>query len=225
MAVEHLPFQCSEERLHDAVVDAVALTGHRLDYPFFPKPFAVLPHLVLPALVAVEDQAFQVGVLRERLVQHPRCLPEVGQRRQVPCDDVGPEHVQYGRQVRLAEGAAELRDVGRPFLVRPRRREIAAYHVVRDRADGTQVRMVFDLRPYGLEPQLGHEPLDLLVVDDESAVPELRGDPPHAVPRLVLPEDRPHFIDDALVFDVGVGFADLEVVRRSGQGGRLEQDR
>ena len=60
MPVEHLAFQGPEERLHDAVVDAVALSGHRLDDAPFLKPLAVLLHLVLPALVAVEDQALQV---------------------------------------------------------------------------------------------------------------------------------------------------------------------
>ena len=96
MSIEHLPFEGPEERLHDAVVDAVALSGHRLDDAFFLQPFAVPSHLVLPALVAMEDEALQVRVLRERLVEHPHRLFEIGRKRQVPGDDVGPEHVQHG---------------------------------------------------------------------------------------------------------------------------------
>ena len=96
MPVEHLALHSTEERLHDAVVDAVALSGHRLDDALLLEPLAVLLHLVLPPLVAVEDQPLQLGVLRERPVEHPHRLLEVGRRRQVPRDDVGPEHVQYG---------------------------------------------------------------------------------------------------------------------------------
>ena len=78
VSAEHLALHGAEERFHYAVVDAVALSGHRLGDPLFPEPFAALPHLVLPALAAVEDRALRVRTLRERLVEHPRRLLGIG---------------------------------------------------------------------------------------------------------------------------------------------------
>ena len=50
-SIEHLVLQSSEECFHNAVVIAVALSGHRLDDSMFLQFFSVESVLVLPALI------------------------------------------------------------------------------------------------------------------------------------------------------------------------------
>ena len=83
--------------------------------------------------------------------------------------------------------------------------------------------MVLDLGPYGLQSQLGHEPLDLLVVDGKAAVAEFRGYPPDPVPRLVVLENGSDFLDYASVLNIRIGLIDFEIIGRSGQRSRFKQ--
>ena len=108
MAVEHLPFLRAEGRLHDVVIDAVALVGHGLGDPPFPKPFAILLHLVLPTLVAMEYQALQIQILFEGLV----------------LDGAAGEHLRERTESFLGRpffvGVAVLQPFDPPIVIQPR---------------------------------------------------------------------------------------------------------
>lgn len=117
--VEHLVLHGPEEGLHYGVVEAVPLPGHGLGYAHLPEPPPVVGVPVLPALVAVEDEAFQPAAPTERPVEHPLGLWRVGGPGEAPRGYLPGEHVPYGGWVGLPERAGELRHVGRPLLVGP----------------------------------------------------------------------------------------------------------
>ena len=56
VSVIHLVLHDAEEVLHQGVVHAVAFPGEGLEYAFVLKPGLIWLHLVLPALVGMEDQ-------------------------------------------------------------------------------------------------------------------------------------------------------------------------
>jgi len=223
MAIEHLVLHHPEERFHYAVVDAVPFPGHRLDDAFLLEPPLVIAMLVLPAHVAMEDQPFQIGMLREGLVQHPLGLLQVRGQGQVPRHDVAHPHVNDRGQIRFAERAVELGDVRRPFLVRPIRREVPVDEVARDMADLTDVGMVLLLPSGRSQAEFGHQSEDFLMVDQIAAVTELRRYPSEAVSPFVLEENVPDQIHRLLVFDVFVGLMKLKIICCSREGSRFKQ--
>ena len=223
MAIEHLVLHHPEERFHYAVVDAVPFPGHRLDDAFLLEPLLVIAMLVLPTHVAMEDQPFQIGMLREGLIQHPLGLLQVRGQGQVPRHDVAHPHVEDRGQIRFAERAVELGDVRRPFLVWPIRHEVSVDEVVRDMADLTDVGMVLLLPSGRSQAEFSHQPKHFLMVDQITTVTELRRHPFEAVPLLVLMENVPDQIHRLFVFDVFVGLAELEVIGRSREGSRFKQ--
>ena len=99
MPIEHLVLHRPEERLHDAVVEAVPLPRHRLEDPAFPQGPDPPILLVLPALVGMEYEAAQVVTEGERPVEHPLGLGHVRAEAQVVGDDPSVVHVLDGAQV------------------------------------------------------------------------------------------------------------------------------
>ena len=83
----HLGLHRPKEGFHDAVVEAIALSEHRLLDPAVLKRLLVLPHLVLPPLVGMKDEALDVWVVLEGPAEHPHRLGEIRVKGKVPCDD------------------------------------------------------------------------------------------------------------------------------------------
>ena len=238
MAVEHLVLHDPEEVLHGRVVEAVALPRHRLPDASLFQLLMVEPHLVLPSLVAVEDQPSQIPVLAEGLPQHVDGLGEIGAPRHVERHDLSVVHVEYRGQIQFARGYVELGDVGRPFLVAGSRREIPfAGRFALSPVDGliekevlagpvlvAFVGVVLPLRRYAADPELRHDPPDLLVVDPVSAVGQLEKYPAIAVPPFVSAEDFLDLPDYLFVFAVFVNFVDRVEERRLLDPGNLKED-
>ena len=238
MPIEHLILHDPEEILHGRVVEAIALSGHRLPYASPLKLLMVEFHLILPSLVAVEDQPLQTPMLGEGLTQHVDRLREIRAPRHVERDYLSVVHVQDRRQVQFAGGYVELRDVRRPFLVARGGREVPFVgRFVPFLVDGLVqkevlagpvlvafVGVVLPLRRYAVDPELRHDPLDLLVVDPVSAVPQLEEDPPVAVSPFVLMVYLLDLPNDFLVFIVFIGFADRVEERGSPEARDLEKD-
>ncbi len=117
MAIEHLVLHPGEEGLHDAVIDAVAFPGHGLPDAFVFKSLPVFLHPVLPSLIGMKYEAFDIRMIFKCPVKHIGDLLIVGMKRQVKTDDLVGVHVKYRRKVALAEGKIELRYVGGPLLI------------------------------------------------------------------------------------------------------------
>ena len=94
MPIEHLVFHDPEEVLHGRIVQAIPFSGHRLPDAALFELLAVEPHLVLPSLIAVEDQPLQVPVLGERLPQHIGRLAEVWASGYAERHDLAVMHIQ-----------------------------------------------------------------------------------------------------------------------------------
>ena len=238
MPIEHLVLHDPEEILHGRVVEAIALPGHRLpDAPLF-QLLMVEPHLILPALVAVEDQSLQMPMLGEGLPQHVDRLGEIGVPRDAERDYLAIVHVQDRGQIQFAGGYVELRDVGRPFLVARGGREIpfvgrSVLLLVYDLADEqvlagpVLVAFVGVVLPFGrnaVDPELRHDPLDLLVVDPVSPVGQLKEYPPVAVSPFVLVVYLLDLLDNFFVFIVFISFANRVEERRLFDPGDLKKD-
>ncbi len=224
VSVEHLVLEGPEERFHDAVVDAVALPGHRLDDAHLPEPSLIHGMLVLPAHVAVHDEAAQIRVFAERHVEHPIRLFQVRGRGQVESHDVARSHVQDLRQIRLPERAAELGDVGRPFPVRGVAGEIPVYHVFRDPPCLPLVGTAFLPLPLAAQGHLFHQPLDLLVVDGDALVPQGGVHPADAVSPFVSAEDVLDAFPQVRVPVRSGEPPQLEIVGRSALAGDLKEE-
>ena len=160
-APEELVLQMAEDLLGGAVVDAVALARHALHEAVLRERPHVDGVLVLPAHVAMEDEALEVLVLREGGVEHAHRLLEVRRHREVPRHDVAGSHVDDRGKVAFPERARELRDVRRPLLVRPVGLEVPRDHVLRDVPDLADVGFVLPLPRYRGKAHLGHQAPDL----------------------------------------------------------------
>src|SRR5574344_1404233 len=176
MPVEHLGLQPSEEVLHDGVVMAVPLPRHRLPYVSLPEHALILGHLVLPALVGMEDHTSEILLSGERHPQHAFRLAERRAFRQVIADHGPAEQVQYRRQVRLAPRKMELGDVRHPLLVRSAGPELPVQEIGGDLAHRPPVGAVSGLGDPGEEAELLHDSLHAFVVHGTAALPELRRD-------------------------------------------------
>ena len=75
-----------------------------------------------------------------------------------------------------------------------------------------------------MDPEPRHDPLDLLVVDPVSAVPQLEEDPPVAVSPFVLMVYLLDLLDDFFVFVVFINFVDRVEERRLFNPGNLKKD-
>ena len=117
MAIEHLVLHDPEEVLHRGVVEAVALPGHRLPDASLFEFFTIEHHLVLPPLIAMEDEALKASAPVEGPLQHLGRLIEIRVPGYAVGDDLAIVHVQDRGQIQFAGGYVELGDVRRPFLV------------------------------------------------------------------------------------------------------------
>lgn len=188
--------------------------------------------------ISVEDQSLQMPMLGEGLPQHVRRLAEIGPPRHVERHDLSVVHVEYRRQVQLARGYVELGDVRRPFLVARGGREVPFVGrsapslvggLVNEQVLAGPVLVAFvgavlPLRRYAVDPEPRHDPLDLLVVDPVSAVPQLEEDPPVAVSPFVLMVYLLDLLDDSFVFVVFINFVDRVEERRLFNPGNFEKD-
>ena len=241
MSVKHLVLHRPEERLHDAVVQAVPLPRHRLEYP----PLLQLPHvpamLILPALVGMEYEPSQVVSEGERLLEHPLRLGQVRVEAEVVGDDPAVVHVLDGAEVAFPPRERELAHVGRPLLVRPRAREIGfvmdlavlphVFHddqVVRDLPDVPPIGVVIDGLPLRGKAGFPHQPLHFLVVDGEAEGTELRGDPADAVPASGRGECLFDFANQIGVLRVEIapfGLVEIGGFGKPGDGEQVAQPR
>ncbi len=147
-------------------------------------------------------------------------------------------HVQDRGQIQFAGGYVELGDVRRPFLVARGGREIPfvgrfvlllVYDLVNEQvlAGPVLVAFVGVVFPFGrnaVDPELRHDPLDLLVVDPVSAVSQLEKDSPVAVSPFVPMVYLLDLLDDLFVFIVFINFVNRVEERRLFYPGNLKKD-
>ena len=157
---EELVLDVAEDLLGRPVVDAVALPGHALDDPGAPQPPAPCGVLVLPAHVAVQDRFGALGHPLQQPVEQGELLRHVRAPRRGPRHDLLAAEVVHRREVRLAPGLLELRDVGAHLLPRAVGGEVAPHDVLEGLAHDALVRVV--LMVVGLaadtaaDPHLAH---------------------------------------------------------------------
>ena len=86
------------------------------------------------------------------------------------------------------------------------------------------VGVVFPFGRNAVDPELRHDPLDLLVVDPVSPVGQLKEYPPVAVPPFVLMVYLLDLLNDFFVFIVLINFANRVEERRLFNPGNLKKD-
>ena len=177
-------------------------------------------------------------MLGEGFAQHVRRLSEIGAPRHVERDYLAIVHVQDRGQIQFAGGYVELGDVRRPFLVARSGREIPFVgrfvpFLVDDLVEEQVlagpvlvafVGVVFPSGCNAVDPELRHDPLDLLVVGPVSAVSQLEKDSPVAVSPFVLMVYILDLLDDLFVFIVFINFVDRVEERRLSDPGNFEKD-
>ena len=70
LQIQKLALEQAEEVFYHGIVQTVALTAHALSDTFLLEHPLVLPVLVLPALVRMEDKTGSIWYLLKSLVQH-----------------------------------------------------------------------------------------------------------------------------------------------------------
>ena len=177
-------------------------------------------------------------MLGEGFPQHVRRLGEIGAPRHVERDDLSVVHVEYRRQVQFAGGYVELGDVGRPFLVARGGREIpfVGRFVVLPVDDLIEeqvlagpvliafVGVVLSLWRNAVDPELRHDPLDLLVVDLIPPIRQFKKYPSIAVSPFVMVVYVLDLLDDLFVFIVFINFVNRVEERGSPEARDLEKD-
>ena len=139
---EELVFQVAEDLLGGAVVDAVALPGHALDDPGSLQPPAPAGMLVLPAHVRVQHGPRALRHPLQQPVEQVRLLLHVGAGGRRPRHDLLAPEVVHRREVGLAPGLLELRDVGAHLPPRAVGGEVAPYDVLEGLAHDAPVGVV-----------------------------------------------------------------------------------
>ncbi len=84
---------------HDAVIITIPLSGHALPYAFIPEHLLVDFHLILPALIRMQDQFAIVRDFTEGILQHCSDLVEVWTLGQGITDDLTIEEVHDGGKI------------------------------------------------------------------------------------------------------------------------------
>ena len=180
---EELVLDVAEDLLRGAVVDAVALARHALRYLRLPQAARPCLVLVLPVYVAVQDRALALGHPLREPVEQGHLLGHARASRRAPCDDLLAAEVVHRREVGLAPGLLELRDVGAHLLPQTVGGEVPPDDVLEGLADGALVgvvAVVVGLASYAAPyPQLAHHLEDGLVGDDRALLrPQAHGDLP-----------------------------------------------
>ena len=139
---EELVLDVPEDLLCGAVVDAVPFPRHALGDLGRLQPLRPAGMLVLPAHVAVKHRRRALGHLRQQLVEQLGLLRHVRAGRRRPRDYLPAPEVVHRREVRLAPGLLELRDVGAHLLPRRGGGEVAPYDVLERLAHDAPVRVV-----------------------------------------------------------------------------------
>ena len=157
---EELVFQVAEDLLGGAVVEAVPLARHALGYLRLLQAARPLLVLVLPAHVGVQHGPRALRHPLQQPVEQVRLLLHVGAGGRRPGHDLLAAEVVHRREVRLAPGLLELRDVGAHLLPRAVGGEVAPDDVLEGLADDALVRvvpMVVGLAPdAAADPHLAH---------------------------------------------------------------------
>ena len=163
VAVEHLLLQKAEEVLGHRVVEAVSLPRHRLSYAVVAEPRLVRLHLILPALIGVQNglsPSYDSRLLQ--LVEHVQRLSEVRMLRDAVADHHAVAEVDDGRQIDFAERELELRDVRSHLEAHLRGLEVAVQQIRADLADVAPVRVVFSASEGRLVADVPENPPDLV---------------------------------------------------------------
>ena len=139
---EELVFQVAEHLLGGAVVEAVPLARHALGYIRLPQAERPLLVLVLPAHVGVQHGLRALRHPLQQPVEQELLLLHVGAGGGRPGDYLLAAEVVHRREVRLAPGLLELRDVGAHLLPWRVGGEVAPYDVLEGLAHDALVRVV-----------------------------------------------------------------------------------
>ena len=59
-SIIHFCFYSSKECFHDAIIVTIPFSRHKLNYSVFLQPFSKINMLILPSLVLMENQTFQL---------------------------------------------------------------------------------------------------------------------------------------------------------------------
>ena len=142
---EHFVFQPAKESLHNAVVIAVALSGHRLYNSMLLKFAPVKCVLVLPALIRVHNQTLYRRKSFKRFIQHILDLFHVRTGREIVGNNLIGIHVKNRRNVAFTPRQIELRYICCSLLKRLLGTEIPIDNVISDLAHIAFVGMVLFL--------------------------------------------------------------------------------
>ena len=181
--IVHLSFHVSEERLHLAVVDAVAFAGHALDDVIRLEAVDERRMLVLPSLVRVEDKTIDAGMCCHSRPEHPHDHVQIRGFTVRVADDLVRAEVLDRGEVDLAFTRLELRHIRSPDSVRFLHVELSVQYVLGDLSHSSPVGGILPLgllHPWN-QIHLLHEPADLLVIDHNSFSLECKDDASEAV--------------------------------------------
>lgn len=112
-----LGLQGAEDALDSCIVKAVALTAHALLDSALRKQRSIRLHLVVPALVRVNDQFLSARGPRKRYPQGAGNQLKDGTLCHLVLNDLAVVEIHAGRQVELVSVQIELGDICHPLLV------------------------------------------------------------------------------------------------------------
>ena len=213
-SVEHLILQPSKECFHNAVVVAVALSGHGLDDSVLLQFIPIKIMLVLPALIRVHDQSLHGRKPIKSLRQHIFNLLHVGMKRKIVGNNLIGVRIQERRNVAFAPRKVKLRYVGCPFLQGLLGAEIPIDDIISDFAHIAFVGMVLFFRSFAFQRQLLHNALDALVIHMKATVEKFMVYSPYSVSFFVFLKNSRDFRRQCAVsfFDC-IRFIDFIIIR------------
>lgn len=150
----------------------------------------VFVHLILPALVGMQDWTVILLEARERLFEHRADHLEERASSSCICHDLAVEQVKDRGQVELISIDLELSNVGYPLLVWTCRTKVSVDKIRRDLPNRPSVRPVLlyaDERP---QLQVIHQSLHRFMVDQAALPAQGFSDTPIAVSALVVLVNR-----------------------------------
>lgn len=189
LVVEELGLEQAKKGFDHTVVIAIAFPGHTLVDAMIVQQLAIRFHLVMPALIRMQDQISMLRNYMERFLQHIDDQSKVWRMRERITNDLAIEEVEDRRQIERLTKQLELGDIGGPFHIGLGCFEVALQQVGCQPPNFSTVGVIFLPSQPTCQTLLRHQFYDQFVVGWIASLVKCQRDPAIPIATFMLATD------------------------------------